>query len=217
MTRKQTPVVPGALSAHFPTAKAIAALLHPHAEVVVHDLATDRIVGIWNAFSKRKAGDPSFLGHDPGLLLEAETYGPYEKANADGTRLKSISAVLTDGVGRRLGFLCVNLDVSKFDTAIALLSAFAAPVTERPEPLFRHDWREQINFSIRDFLTACGKSLPALERSDKIALIGLLNGQGLFQTRNAIPFVAQALDVSRATIYGLLKATRGVEKKARRK
>jgi predicted transcriptional regulator YheO len=217
MTRKQTPVARGALSVHFPTAKAIAALLHPHAEVVIHDLATDRIVGIWNAFSKRKTGDPSYLGHDPDLLIEVDTYGPYEKANPDGTRLKSISAVLKDDVGRRLGFLCVNLDVSKFDAAIALLSAFAAPVTDRPEPLFRHDWREQVNFAIRDFLTDRGKALQALERNDKVALIGLLNDQGLFQTRNAIPFVAQALDVSRATIYGLLKASRGPEKKARRK
>ncbi len=41
---------------HRPIAQAIAALLHPHAEVVIHDLRSGRIVDIWNAFSHRKAG-----------------------------------------------------------------------------------------------------------------------------------------------------------------
>ncbi len=196
------------LACHFPTAEAVAALLHPHAEVVIHDLETDRVVRIWNAFSKRRPGSPSYLGHDPDLLTEAETYGPYEKANPDGSRIKSISAVLKDAKGRRAGFLCINLDLSKFDAAIALLSAFATPHTTRPAPLFRHDWREQINLAIRDFLSDERKSLDALDRRDRIALLAHLDKRGLFQTRNATPFVAQALGVSRATIYGLLTEAR---------
>jgi len=51
-------------AAHRPVAQAIAALLHPHAEVVIHDLRNDRIVEIWNAFSHRQAGDESLLGDD---------------------------------------------------------------------------------------------------------------------------------------------------------
>ncbi|MET1028073.1 MAG: helix-turn-helix domain-containing protein, partial [Dongiaceae bacterium] len=153
-------------------------------------------------------GSPSYLGHDPNLLAEKDTYGPYEKANPDGGRVKSVSAVLRDGKGQRAGFLCINLDVSKFDAAINLLSAFAAPLEARPDPLFHHDWRERINLAIRDFLIQDGKALSALDRSDRIALLARLDDQGLFQTRNAVPFVAQALDVSRATVYGLLTEAR---------
>jgi len=200
--------LPHPLAAHFPVAEAMAALLHPHAEVVIHDIAMDRIVRIWNAFSKRKPGSPSYLGHDPNLLAEKDTYGPYEKANPDGSRVKSVSAVLRDAKGRRAGFLCINLDVSKFDAAISLLTAFTASLTTRPEPLFHHDWRERINLAIRDFLTEDGKALSALDRRDRIALLARLDSQGLFQTRNAVPFVSQVLDVSRATVYGLLTEAR---------
>ena len=196
------------LAIHYPTAEAVAALLHPHAEVVIHDTATDRVVRIWNAFSKRRPGTPSYLGHDPDLLKEADTYGPYEKANPDGSRIKSISAVLRDKAGKRAGFLCINLDLSKFDAAITLLSAFATPLTERPAPLFRHDWREQINLDIRDFLAETGKSIAALDRADRISLLARLDRAGLFQARNATPFIAQALGVSRATVYGLLAEAR---------
>jgi predicted transcriptional regulator YheO len=196
------------LALHFPTAEAIAALLHPHGEVVIHDLLTDRVVRIWNAFSKRRPGMASYLGHDPDLLIEADTYGPYEKANPDGSRVKSVSAILKDVEGRRAGLLCINLDLSKIDAAIALLGAFAVAPAERPQSLFRHDWREQINLVIRDFLTETNKAISALERPDRIALLRRLDQAGMFQTRNAAPFVAQALGVSRATVYGLLAEAR---------
>src|SRR5512138_1372930 len=100
---------------HRPLAQAIAALLHPHAEVVIHDLRTDRVVEIWNAFSRRQAGDESLLGDDIELHLDRDIFGPYDKANADGARLKSITAALRDQKGKRIGLLCINLDVALFD------------------------------------------------------------------------------------------------------
>lgn len=207
---KSKPVTPAerALALYFPVAEAVAALLHPHAEVVIHDIATDRVVRIWNAFSKRLPGDPSYLGHDPDLLAAADTYGPYEKAHDDGSRLKSVSAVLKSPAGERLGFLCINLDLSKLDAAVALLSAFGMPAAQPPEPLFRHDWRERINLEIRAFLQDHGTSLRALDRGDRMALLARLEAKGLFETRNAVPFVAETLGISRASVYGLLAAAR---------
>src|SRR5262245_8858355 len=124
---------------HRPIAQAIAALLHPDAEVVIHDLKSDRIAGIWTAFSHRKAGDESLLGDDIELHLDRDVFGPYDKANADGARLKSITAALRDARSKRIGLLCINLDVALFDQAIKLLSAFAAPSEPRPEAMFRQD------------------------------------------------------------------------------
>ncbi|HWT99160.1 MAG TPA: PAS domain-containing protein [Terriglobales bacterium] len=196
------------LALYFPVAEAVAALLHPHAEVVIHDLDSDRIVKIWNAFSRRKPGDASYLGHDPDLLDVADTYGPYEKAHDDGSRLKSVSAVLRAPDGEKLGFLCINLDLSKLDAAVALLSAFGMPAAQLPEPLFRHDWRERINLEIRTFLQEQGTSLKALDRNGRMALLASLEAKGLFETRNAAPFVAETLGISRASVYGLLAVAR---------
>jgi predicted transcriptional regulator YheO len=203
MSRK-LPTPPGALALHFPTAAAIAALLAPQAEVVVHDLRSDRVAGIWNAFSKRKVGDPSHLGDDPELIGEKDVYGPYEKAAPDGGRLKSVSAILKDEAGRRIGLLCINFDLAVFDKAIALLGAFTQAEQPRPEPIFAQDWREQINLGIRAFLQERQLTLKALDRADRVALMGALDARNLFATRNAAQHVADALGVSRATIYNLL-------------
>lgn len=51
--------VPFSLGMHAPSAAAISALLYPHAEVVLHDLASGRVAAIWNAFSGRTAGTDS--------------------------------------------------------------------------------------------------------------------------------------------------------------
>ncbi|HET6622092.1 MAG TPA: PAS domain-containing protein [Dongiaceae bacterium] len=201
-------------AAHRPVAQAIAALLQPHAEVVIHDLRNDRIVDIWNAFSQRKAGDESLLGDDIELHLDRDVYGPYDKANVDGARLKSITAALRDAKGKRIGLMCVNLDVALFDQAIKLLSAFAAPSEPRPEAMFRQDWREHINLVIRAFLESKRKALKALDREERIALIAEIDAAGLFAARNAAPHVASAMNVSRATVYALLNAARNSSMKA---
>src|SRR5688572_17915696 len=193
---------------HRPVAQAIAALLHPHAEVVIHDLRSGRIADIWNAFSHRKAGD------DIELHLDRDVYGPYDKANVDGARLKSITAALRDDKGKRIGLMCVNMDVSQFDQAIKLLSAFAAPSEPRPEAMFRQDWREHINLVIRAFLEQKRKALKALDREERIALIAEIDAAGLFAARNAAPHVASAMNVSRATVYALLNAARNSSMKA---
>ena len=199
---------------HRPIAQAIAALLHPHAEVVIHDLRSGHIVDIWNAFSHRKAGDESLLGDDIELHLDRDVYGPYDKANVDGARLKSITAALRDDNGKRIGLMCVNMDVSQFDQAIKLLSAFAAPSEPRPEAMFRQDWREHINLVIRAFLEQRRKALKALNREERIALIAEIDAAGLFAARNAAPHVASAMKVSRATVYALLNAARNSSMKA---
>jgi predicted transcriptional regulator YheO len=54
-------------------AEAISKLLHPLAEVVVHDLEANRIVHIFNALSGRKVGDPSLLDDLDGLDRGRET------------------------------------------------------------------------------------------------------------------------------------------------
>ncbi len=199
---------------HRPVAQAIAALLHPHAEVVIHDLRSGRIVDIWNAFSHRKPGDDSLLGDDVELHLDRDVFGPYDKANVDGARLKSITAALRDDMGKRIGLMCVNMDVSQFDQAIKLLSAFAAPSEPRPEAMFRQDWREHINLVIRAFLEQKRKALKALDRDERIALIAEIDAAGLFAARNAAPHVASAMNVSRATVYALLNAARNSSLKA---
>jgi predicted transcriptional regulator YheO len=64
-----------------PACEAIARLLSPHAEVVLHDPRTDTIAGIWNPVSGRRIGDASLLSELDGLRPAGrDVFGPYPKS-----------------------------------------------------------------------------------------------------------------------------------------
>jgi predicted transcriptional regulator YheO len=189
-------------------AETVARLLHPHAELVLHDLATGKVAKIWNPFSGRKPGEPSDLDDIDPETVEGDVAGPYEKASAKGTRLKSISAVLRDRVGIPRFLLCINLDVSQFDIAAKLLQSFGATSESRPDWMFRQDIREQINLQIADYLKRHNLNMASLDQAGRIALVGFLDESGAFQTRRAVDHIAAALDLSRTTVYLLLRQSR---------
>ena len=192
-----------------PVCEAIARLLSPHAEVVLHDPATDSVIAIWNPLSRRTVGDPSLLGElDELTPVGTDVYGPYPKSLPDGRRLSSVSAVIRDDEGRPEAVLCVNVDRSAFDAAARILAAFAAPVTMQPESLFARDWTEQLNETVAEFVRDKGTSLDRLSKQDRVDLVARLDALGVFEQRRAVPTVARAMDLSRSAVYQLLALTR---------
>lgn len=192
-----------------PACEAITRLLSPHAEVVLHDPATDRILAIWNPFSRRTAGDPSLLGElDQLEPSPSGVYGPYPKLLPDGRTLSSVSAVVRDEEGRPEAVLCVNLDRTPLEQAATLLSTFAAPVADRPQALFTQDWRELIHDTVGRRVRELGRPVRAFTRDDRLAVLAELDRLGALAVRHAAPVAAQALGISRSTLYALLATLR---------
>jgi predicted transcriptional regulator YheO len=189
-----------------PVCAAIARLLSPHAEVVLHDPRTDKVVGIWNALSGRSVGDPSLLG-ELGDLQE-DVYGPYPKSLADGRRLSSVSAVVRTEDGEPSVVLCVNVDRTAFDDAARLLAGFAAPTTGQPQALFDQDWTETLNSIVGDYVRSCGTPVDRLAKPDRLTLVTRLDAAGIFSQRRSVPAVAQAIRISRSAVYQLLAEVR---------
>lgn len=187
------------------TAQAIEMLLHPYAEVVLHDLATSKIVAIFNSFSHRVPGDDSLL-EEIEFDESKDIIGPYEKLNWDGSRLKSITSVIRNSTGKAVGLMCINLDLSKFDEFRQLVERFMHPesLMLQPQEFFKDDWQEQINIYIHDHLRAHHKRLDKLCRSDKQELVEILNRAGAFKRKNAATYVGKVLGISRATVYKYL-------------
>jgi predicted transcriptional regulator YheO len=210
--KRQLIEIPGATMPAGPVIEVLAAtiaqLLHPHAEVVLHDLATGQIAQIWNPLSARKPGEPSDLDDIDPELAEEDVVGPYEKASPKGTRLKSISAILRDRSRVARFLLCINVDVSQFDMAARLLQGFTATDESRPDWMFRQDIREQINLQIADYLKRHNLSIQSLDQAGRVGLIAFLDESGAFQTRRAVDHIAAALDLSRTTVYVLLRQAR---------
>ena len=203
-----TDSVPSWLQPHVATCEAIVALFHPFAEVAVHDIRRDRIVGLWNPISERKIGDRSLIDELPPYSEDARVIGPYPKVLADGRAITSVSVVMHNGKGVPRGLLCINFDRSPLDGTIDLLVRFAAAVEDRPPELLDRDWREQILLVVDEECRSRSLRRDRLTRGHRLDLVRVLDERGLFATRNAATHAGRALGVSRTTIYALLKEAR---------
>jgi len=198
------------LSKYKPIADAIAMLLHPYAEVVIHDIVKDLIVHIANPYSKRRVGDSSYLGLDGDATdfgLKKNVLGPYEKEGEDGQRIRSITAVLRNDEARPIGILCINLDFSPletaFESAFEVLNGLIRPaeIEARPEIIFREEWREQIKLEIRAFRLEKGLTQEPMNANERRELMRRLDQKRLFYARKSVELVAGYLMISRATAY----------------
>lgn len=196
-----------ALDNYHAIADAIATLFFPHAEVVLHDLRTQKVDYIANNLSKRVIGDESSLEDMLSDDVSERNIGPYEKLNWDGQKIRSLSTVLRDSEGRPLAVLCINLNISLFENAKAALDLFLSPskLIPQPDSLFRDDWQERINTFLHAWLRERQLSLNLLTRDHKRELVLALHAEGAFKGKSASNYVANVLNMGRATVYKHLK------------
>ncbi|CNB92596.1 helix-turn-helix transcriptional regulator [Yersinia intermedia] len=194
------------LSRYQPIADAIATLFSPYAEVAIHDLASQKLVYIANNYSQRELGEDSNLS-DLRFDQHSQVIGPYQKRNWDGRQLRSISTVLRDDNRQPIGLLCINLDITVFESAKAALELFLSGQQLQPQPevLFQDDWQERINTYIHQWLQQQQLTLAALNNASRRMLIETLYQQGAFNGKNAAGYVAKILGIARATVYNHLK------------
>lgn len=193
------------LKNYKPIAEAVGLLLAPHVEVVIHDLKTNTIAYIYNNLSKRKVGDPSLLEEMPAFQKSKEVFPPYLKVNWDGRKIKSVSALLKDRQGKAIGLFCINLDISSFEALQHVLFDFIGSKLEKPDLLFKNDWKERVNTFITAHLKENGLTLTSMTRNEKKNLLLELLEEGAFEEKNAAAYIADLLHISRATVYNYLK------------
>ncbi|MDP3815453.1 transcriptional regulator [Pseudomonas sp.] len=192
-------------------ADAIATLFFPHAEVVLHDLRTQKVDYIANNISKRAIGDDAALEDMLSGEIDERTIGPYEKLNWDGQKIRSMSSVLRDAGGTPIAVLCINLNISLFETAKQALDLFlsASKLIPQPDALFRDDWQERINSFLHSWLRQRQLGLNLLTREHKRELVEALHAEGAFKGKSAANYVANVLNMGRATVYKHLKEIKG--------
>lgn len=187
-------------------ADGIALLFSGFVEVIIHDLHSQKVVHIANNISKRAIGDDSGL-EDIELNQTKTLIGPYEKMNWDGQKIRSTSIVLRDDTGTPNGMLCINMTTSMFEATRDMLDMFLAKHTLLPQPeiLFHDDWQEKINLFINAWLKEQCLSIPSLTHINKRQLITALYETGAFKGKSAPNYVANVLNMGRATVFKYLK------------
>ena len=189
-------------------AKAVADLLHPYAEVVIHDMAEDKILAIHNSFTGRKVGDDSMLigEHEMELTASDGVIGPYEKPGGDRRLLKSISVPLDNPDGGTVALMCINLDVTDFEKVRWAMGSFLKPVLkEKPMNLFQKDLQEPIDIFVDDYLRRQGKAVEHIGVQERKELVRQLKAEGGLDGKKSVDYVSRILKVCKTTIYRDLK------------
>lgn len=195
------------LGKHAGVAQAVSMLLHPYAEIVLHDLSTGRIAAIYNNLSKRKIGEESLLEELVHLTELPDLFPPYSKTNWDGKKMKSVTATLRDSKGMAIGLFCINLDLTKWEEMHHFILGWMGGLDPKGQPdlLFKNDWKEKMNAFVSDYLQKEGLSLKTLTKEQKQELVRMLHRKGAFQAKKAASYAAEVLEISRATIYNYLR------------
>lgn len=191
-----------------PMIQGIVDLLHPFLEVAVHDLKQGKLVALYHNISQRKVGDLSPLKELKVSLEDfPDHFSPYYKTNWDGRALKCTSITLRDKKGKAVGLICFNVDVSVFKETYGILENFLKikDKAENPIEIFGSNYEEQILNIIQEYLDENHLSLNHLQRAQKRILVQILYQKGVFNFKNAAPFISQYLKISRASVYNYIK------------
>ncbi|HEY2810003.1 MAG TPA: PAS domain-containing protein [Rhabdochlamydiaceae bacterium] len=191
-----------------PLIKAVVEVFHPFVEAAVHDLEKGTVVAIYHNISQRQIGEPSPLKELKISTADFPDYfSPYYKQNWDGRSLKCTSITMRNKNGKPIGLICLNIDASFFQDGYQLLKSFLKieDEAENPIEIYGSQCEEQAEGVIKQFLEEKHLSLNHLNRDQKKELVQQLYRKGIFNFKNAAPFIAKKLKTSRASIYNHIR------------
>jgi len=203
----------------LPLVQGLAEMFGPDCEVVLHDVGQlpHSIVAIENGHvTGRSIGDvPTDLMLRS--LRRATEGGPDARvymSSSDGKVLKSLAVTLRDEQGDVFGILGLNFDVSglaQTQRTLANLAAVGRQGGEAPpetEEIFAGDIRDVVAGMVAKILNEMGKTPAAMSRDEKMEVVKRLEERGAFLVKRSAEQVADALDLSRYTIFSYLKEIR---------
>ncbi len=206
------------MTALLPIVQGLAEMFGPDCEVVLHDLSRlpHSIVAIENGHvTGRTMGDvpTDLMLRTLRAVDEADDVRLYV-TSSDGKILKSLAVTLRDEAGRAFAILGLNYDLSDVVQTQRTLSNFAAvgrlgseAVPEREE-IFAGDIRDVVAGMITKILNEIGKTPGVMSREEKMEVVKRLEERGAFLVKRSAEQVAEALDLSRYTIFSYLKEIR---------
>jgi predicted transcriptional regulator YheO len=183
-------------------------------EVVLHDLRRlpNSIVAIAGDMTGRSVGGPAtdLLLRKAAAGTLATTVG-YETRLPDGRSLRSTTVVVRDAEGTAVAALCINSDVMIWRAVKAIAESMLPqestteqhPVQPPQEKFFR-DIDELAQHLLAEAIDACGAPVDLMQKKHKIAVVNDLKDRGFFMLKESVEMAAQALQVTRFTIYNYL-------------
>lgn len=191
----------------------LAAILPGECEVVLHDLRLlpDSIVAIAGDLSGRTVGGPATdLLQGAGTKAVYSTSLGYRSTLPDGRVLRGSTLVFRDSAGAAVAALCVANDTQSWQV-VAELARSMLPWT-RPdtaagpvegEELLR-DVDELAQRVLSHAVAAVDVPVDLMQKRHKLAVVADLRDRGFFRLKESVETAAQALGVTRFTVYNYL-------------
>ena len=212
------PTLDERMEALLPIVRGLAEMFGPDCEVVLHDVRRlpHSIVAIENGgVTGRTVGDvpTDRMLRSLRTLDETQDVRLYITSQ-EGKILKSLAVTLRDEDGVPYGLLGLNHDISEMVqaqrtlanfTSVGRLDGGAAPETGE---IFAGDIRDVVAGMVTKILGEMGKTPAAMTREEKMEVVKRLEERGAFLVKRSAEQVAEALDLSRYTIFAYLKEIR---------
>jgi predicted transcriptional regulator YheO len=205
------------LQALVPIVRGLAEMFGPDCEVVLHDVRRlpHSIIAIENgAVTGRTLGDVPTDRMLRSLRNPDETQDVRLYISShEGKILKSLAVTLRDEDGTPYGLLGLNHDVSEVVQAQHTLANFTAVgrlgggAPEAGE-IFAGDIRDVVAGMVTQIVGEMGKRPAAMTREEKMEVVKRLEERGAFLVKRSAEQIAEALDLSRYTIFAYLKEIR---------
>lgn len=204
------------------------AALGVRTEVVLHDLSLlpNSIVAISGDVTGRRIGGPA-----TDVLLDLVRGGGdsslinYRTEYPEGRPLRSSTLLIRDSRGVIVAALCINTDMREWMQVREVIDNLLgeahthwpspeakAPPADAPMPggeRFASNVSDLAAYLVERAITDQAVPVPLMRKTHRLAVVRALEQYGLFEIRDGVPLAAQALQVSRFTIYNYLNELNG--------
>lgn len=184
-------------------------------EVVIHDFKDldHAIIYIVNShISGRSIGGPVSEINLRRLLEEGQFPDKlvnFSSRNSRGQPLKSSSLAIRDDQGKLIGAFCMHFDLSHFEQFQKFLEFFVSAKVDSFVGVNDFGVSQPQDVEIKEEIEACllkkGLHTAQLTYNDKQSIVNYLYQKGCFQRKGAISIVANALHLTRQSIYNYIE------------
>lgn len=205
------------LKPYFTIADTIAKTFAPYCEVAIHDLRQPQnsVVYVANGTVTGRKPGQSFEHLIKEVLLSKDFHDDYVVnytfETADKRQIKSSSALIRDTRGEVIGLFCINYDLTLPLLLQQQLACFI-PVAPAPEATVAEDVTpvNEVEKIIKELIKNIigNTNVAKLKRKDNLEIIAFMDKKGIFLVKGSIDKVAEALGISKVTVYSYLDAVR---------
>ncbi len=202
-------------------AAGLAKVMGSDTEVAVHDLKSMKLSYVANGY---------ITGREKGCVLDKDVSQSIEQLSdkeghlvgyasrtTRGKKLRSSHLLFRDEAGKAAVMLCINQDTATVENMIQQLSNSIRINVQESGEAERHQGEEDyIQKMTQDVILKSAECMNPMElttREGKLELLRRLKYQGVFDVKDAIPYICNVISVSQATLYNYLRELRSEEEK----